>query len=65
VQQRWHLLKDDVPAAASNKALPIRSVNGALDALRAALKMAEQLTKAATRLDVLGTRVAAAQAAQH
>ena len=64
LQHRWHDLKTALLEAAGRRALPLGCVNGALDGLRGGLRMTEQLTKAAARLDQLMPRQAA-QAAEH
>ncbi len=53
LQQDWHQLKTVLLDAASRRSLPVARLNGALERLRSMLRMAEQLTKAAVRLDTL------------
>jgi phosphate:Na+ symporter len=53
LEQRWHEVKDVLLDAAGRGQIPARRLNGALEALRATLKMAEQLTKGCRRLAML------------
>lgn len=50
----WHDLKTVLLEAASRREIPVQRLNSALEGLRSALKMSEQLTKAAERLEILG-----------
>ncbi|MCB1685142.1 MAG: Na/Pi symporter [Pseudomonadales bacterium] len=54
LQRRWHNLKSVLLEAATQRLIPLHRLNSALEALRSALKMSEQLTKAAERLVALG-----------
>jgi phosphate:Na+ symporter len=53
LQRRWHDLKTMLLTAASRRELPLGRLNGALEALRLTLRMAEQLAKAALRMETL------------
>ena len=50
LRQRWHDLKGVLLDAASDDTIPVAALNPALEGLRAALRMAEQSIKLATRL---------------
>lgn len=52
--RRWHDLKTVLLTGAAQRELPVGPLNGALEALRSSLRMAEQLSKSALRLDALG-----------
>lgn len=59
----WHELKSTLLAAAGRRELPVNRLNGALEGLRSALRVAEQLTKAARRQAALGLPVEGRDAA--
>jgi phosphate:Na+ symporter len=66
LRQDWRSLKSVLLEAASRGTIPVHRLNLALEGLRSALRMAEQLTKAAVRLRALqqeGARNAPARAA--
>lgn len=54
VAQRWHQTKSVLLEAASRREIPVARLNGALEGLRSALRLTEQLTKAARRQAALG-----------
>jgi phosphate:Na+ symporter len=53
LKRRWHELKSVLLEAAGRGLIPASRLNGALEALRSTLKMAEQLTKAARRISLM------------
>jgi phosphate:Na+ symporter len=53
----WHELKSRLLDAAAARHIPIGRLNSALEGLRGYLKIAEQMTKAAERLHLLGLSV--------
>ncbi|MEQ8858132.1 MAG: Na/Pi symporter [Pseudomonadales bacterium] len=54
LEANWHRLKTVLLEAAGRRQLPLERLNEALEGLRSGLRMAEQMTKAARRLDTLG-----------
>jgi len=60
VEQRWHQTKSVLLEAASRREIPVARLNGALEGLPSALRLAEQLTKAAQRQAALGLPAASA-----
>lgn len=50
---RWHQLKSQLLEAAVQRQIPIDPLNPALEALRACLKITEQMTKVTTRMTAL------------
>lgn len=68
LEGQWHQLKTVLLEAASRRQLPLERLNDALEGMRAALHLAEQITKATRRLRVMtpgatSAREAAAEAA--
>lgn len=53
LREHWHTLKDALLAKAAARQLPISRLNSTTEGLRSYLKVAEQLTKAASRLHAL------------
>jgi phosphate:Na+ symporter len=65
LRHRWHELKTELLQAASRRELPLGRLNGALEGLRSGLRMTEQLTKAAVRMDTMIAAPAAEKWAEH